>query len=45
MAILEATVGVVVDFVVVNVNVVFVVDVIVLALSVVTDDIIFSSGQ
>ena len=45
MAILEATVGVVVDFVVVAVDVVFVVNVIVLALSVVTDDIIFSSGQ
>ena len=45
MAIIEATVGVVVDFVVVAVDIVFVANVIVLALFVVTDDIIFSSGQ
>ena len=46
MAILEATVGVVVDFVaVVVVNVVIVVSVIVVGLFVATDHIIFSLGQ
>ena len=50
MAILEATVGVVVDFVavvvvLVVVNVAIVVNIIVVALFVVTDHILFSSGQ